>query len=372
MSEFRVLEKLGEGSFAGVYKVLRKSDDKLYALKKVKFDSMSSREKQNALNEIRILASISHENVISYKEAFIDEECGYLCIVLEYAEKGDLNAKIKTHKKTKTHFPEREIWRILIQSLKGLKALHDLHILHRDIKSANIFVGSDERVLLGDLNVAKIVNGLAYTQTGTPYYASPEVWKDCPYNSKSDIWSLGCVIFELAALHPPFQASDMKSLYRKVTRGSIPKLPLFYSAELYAIIKMMLQVKPKHRPSAERLLSHSLVVKNSEGEVVEQAEKINGELIKSIRLPPNLRCLKHRLPAAKYNNSRNLSADRNDFDKENVHIMSVDKPKQPQKTSLTPSPSLRLSHKLKKDTQKSIFKDSSPKIPVKLPPLPKF
>jgi NIMA (never in mitosis gene a)-related kinase len=87
-----------------------------------------------------------------------------------------------------------------------LKALHDINVMHRDIKSANIFLNKDETIKLGDMNVSKEAdqNGLNYTQTGTPYYASPEVWRDEPYGFKSDIWSLGCVIYEMICLKPPF------------------------------------------------------------------------------------------------------------------------------------------------------------------------
>jgi NIMA (never in mitosis gene a)-related kinase len=88
-----------------------------------------------------------------------------------------------------------------------LKILHEKKIFHRDLKSANVFMNSDGTSKLGDLNVSKVAKkGLLYTQTGTPYYASPEVWKDSPYDSKSDIWSLGCVIYEMTTLKPPFRA----------------------------------------------------------------------------------------------------------------------------------------------------------------------
>ena len=97
-----------------------------------------------------------------------------------------------------------------MQMVKGLKALHARKILHRDLKSANVFLYKDGTVKLGDLNVSKVAKkGLLYTQTGTPYYASPEVWKDQPYDARSDIWSLGCVLYEAATLKPPFTANDM-------------------------------------------------------------------------------------------------------------------------------------------------------------------
>ena len=115
---------------------------------------------------------------------------------------------------------EKHIWQIVIQVIKGLKSLHDLKILHRDMKSANIFLYKDGTAKLGDLNVSKVAKaGLLYTQTGTPYYASPEVWKDQPYDLKSDIWSMGCVIYEMCALVPPFRADDMNGLYKRVLKG---------------------------------------------------------------------------------------------------------------------------------------------------------
>jgi NIMA (never in mitosis gene a)-related kinase len=123
----------------------------------------------------------------------------------------------------------------------GLKALHDLKVCHRDIKSANIFFNAKEEVKMGDFNVSKVVKkGMCYTQTGTPYYASPEVWKDRPYDAKSDIWSLGCVLYEIIALSPPFKSSDMKGLYKKVVNGDYPSIPSRYSNDLSQVVKAML------------------------------------------------------------------------------------------------------------------------------------
>jgi NIMA (never in mitosis gene a)-related kinase len=105
-----------------------------------------------------------------------------------------------------------------------------MKIFHRDIKSANIFLNKNGTAVLGDLNVSKVAKqGLLYTQTGTPYYASPEVWKDLPYDSKSDIWSLGCVFYEMLSLHPPFRAKDMQGLFKKVTIGTFEDPPKLYS-----------------------------------------------------------------------------------------------------------------------------------------------
>ena len=140
MHNFELISKLGEGSYSTVYKVRRKADLKMYALKKVKLKNLSEKEKQNALNEIRILASIKSDHVISYKEAFIENKEQILNLVMEFAHKGDLFQKITYYKQMQKSFEEVEIWNIFIQILQGLKCLHDLKILHRDLKSANIFL----------------------------------------------------------------------------------------------------------------------------------------------------------------------------------------------------------------------------------------
>lgn len=147
------------------------------------------------------------------------------------------------------------MWRILIGSVQALCCLHDMKIFHRDIKSANIFLDKKGIALLGDLNVSKVAKqGLLYTQTGTPYYASPEVWKDLPYDSKSDIWSLGCVMYEILTLVPPFRAKDMNGLYKKVTKGIFDEPPRNYSADIGKIIISMIKVNSKERPSCDEIL----------------------------------------------------------------------------------------------------------------------
>ena len=265
MENFIIINKIGEGAYSTVYTVRRKEDGQIYALKKVKIQSLSLKEKENALNEVRILASVNSPFVISYKESFIDEKDQTLCIVMEYADEGDLFQKITLYKKLHTTFEENDVWKIFIQITKGLHDLHEYNILHRDLKSANVFLFHDGTAKLGDLNVSKITSrGLGCTQTGTPYYASPEVWKDNPYNLKSDIWSLGCLCYEILMLKTPFRAETMEGLYRKVMKGKYPEISKKYSNKFDYVISFMLQLKPEERPTTGDILKLPEIIEKIE------------------------------------------------------------------------------------------------------------
>ena len=178
------------------------------------------------------------------------------------------------------------------------------------MKSANIFLYKDQTAKLGDLNVSKVAKkGLLYTQTGTPYYASPEVWKDQPYDLKSDIWSLGCVIYEMCALVPPFRADDMNGLFKRVLKGQYPPIPSHYSMDMRMLIKALLQVNPTQRPTTDQILDMSIVQKrikkyfsNRDGSIspgiIESTKLDDAELLRTIKLSKNV--FKLSLPASNY------------------------------------------------------------------------
>ena len=231
---------LGKGTYGSVRIVERKEDHKIYAMKSVIINVLTEKEKQNSFNEVRLLASLKHKNIIDYKESFFDDTRKTLNIVMEYADDGDLRTKISETLKNHLSFEESTIWNVLIQTLEGLKYLHKNNIIHRDLKSANIFLIKDGLIKIGDLNVSTIAKkGVANTQTGTPFYASPEIWNDKPYNSKCDIWSLGCIIYEMAALHVPFRGTSLHQLYTRIMKGNYPKIPSRYSKDLKIIINFV-------------------------------------------------------------------------------------------------------------------------------------
>ena len=130
------------------------------------------------------------------------------------------------------------------------------------MKSANIFLFKNGQAKVGDLNVSKIARqGLLQTQTGTPYYAAPEVWNEKPYDFKSDVWSFGVVIYEMCALVPPFRADDMAGLFKKVLRGHYAAIPTHFSMDMRQLIKEILKTDPRERPLAEDVWNLPIVQK---------------------------------------------------------------------------------------------------------------
>ena len=318
LNDFELGKELGKGAFGSVTIVKRKEDQKIYAMKRVKIGRLSQKEKLNSFNEVRILASIDHKNIIGYKEAFFDDKSKTLNIVMEYADGGDLNSKIKEIKQKKLYFDEKQIWSTLIQILLGLNYLHKSCIIHRDLKSANIFLTKDGSVKLGDLNVSKILTKMAttYTQTGTPYFASPEIWNDQPYDYKCDIWSVGCIIYEMASLHVPFRGVSMQNLYKNVLRGIYQQIPSRYSDDLKQIIKTILVVNPKNRPSSKELLENPIIKKKMEElgfinnkDLLRKKSGEKAKLMKTIKIPVNMSQINRELPQKKYEKNEMLLND---------------------------------------------------------------
>jgi len=318
--DFTKEKVLGKGSFGSVYLVRRKKDNKIYALKSVYMEKLNKKEQENSVNEVRILASVNHPNVIGYKEAFWDDSGSTLNIVMEYADDGDLHTKIENMEKEGGFFSEELIWSYSIQMIEGLKALHDKKIMHRDLKSANIFLVKDKhQCKLGDMNVSKVIKDrVLKTQTGTPYYASPEVWNDNPYSYKSDLWSIGCVIYELCELKPPFHGKDLDELYENVCKGKPKRIKKIYSDELWQMIMMLLKVDVDQRVDCNQFLNSKLVVKKIkelkenpitvlEGESLDKNKNTQDDfLLKTIKFN-DIKEIKSQLPSKKNYNGNNKS-----------------------------------------------------------------
>uniref|UniRef100_A0A3P9AY78 non-specific serine/threonine protein kinase n=1 Tax=Maylandia zebra TaxID=106582 RepID=A0A3P9AY78_9CICH len=208
MDKYEKVKKIGEGSFGKAILVKSKDRGHQYVIKEIGISGMSSKERQESRKEVAVLANMSvHPNIVQYKESF--EEGGCLYIVMDYCEGGDLFKKINSQKGVL--FSEAQILDWFVQICLALKHVHDRKILHRDIKSQNIFLTKE----FGEFGIARVLNStveLARTCIGTPYYLSPEICENKPYNNKSDIWALGCVLYEMCTLKHAFEAGNMKNL----------------------------------------------------------------------------------------------------------------------------------------------------------------
>lgn len=248
------------GSFGYVYKIRRKSDSKILVWKELNYGRMTEKEKQQLVSEVNILKDLSHPNIVRYYDRIIDKQKGKIYIVMEYCEGGDMGQLIKKCKRNNDYIAEDVVWKIFMQLALALRECHhraQRKILHRDIKPGNIFLDASTNVKIGDFGLSRVLSDesqYAFTHVGTPYYMSPEQMVDAKYNEKSDIWSAGCVLYEIAALKPPFQAGSQFSLAAKIRAGRFERLPLRYSEELQKVLECMLRIEPEKRSDIEEIL----------------------------------------------------------------------------------------------------------------------
>ena len=263
LNNFELEKIVGKGSYGTVYRAKYKPTDEVFAIKKMSISNIKHYDIKYIINEIKILASHNCPNIVKYYTVFSSLNSVY--IVTEYAEQGDLYQLIKKHKTQHTKFKENEVWHYFTQICFAIQYLHKNNILHRDIKSANIFIDKNNNVKLGDFGVVKVMYYhmlYAYTQVGTPYYMSPEIYKCERYTTKSDMWSLGCVLYELMALTQPFVAPSLYELKCKIFSGRYSSYNLGqYSVDLKIILKDLLNIYSYSRISVDDVLKKPSVRK---------------------------------------------------------------------------------------------------------------
>ncbi|XP_032774807.1 serine/threonine-protein kinase Nek4 [Rattus rattus] len=245
---------VGRGSYGEVTLVKHRRDGKQYVIKKLNLRNASSRERRAAEQEAQLLSQLKHPNIVTYKESWEGGD-GLLYIVMGFCEGGDLYRKLKEQKGQL--LPESQVVEWFVQIAMALQYLHEKHILHRDLKTQNVFLTRTNIIKVGDLGIARVLENhsdMASTLIGTPYYMSPELFSNKPYNYKSDVWALGCCVYEMATLKHAFNAKDMNSLVYRIIEGKLPPMPKVYSAELAELIRTMLSRRPEERPSVRSIL----------------------------------------------------------------------------------------------------------------------
>lgn len=253
------IKQLGEGSYGKAFLVKCSLDSTFAVIKTMNLETLSEEAKKEAYKEAKILEKLDHSNIIKFIEVFrSNKPFSTLNIVMEYADGGDLNKLIKEQKKDGSYFSEDKILNWFCQICLAVKHMHDKKILHRDLKSGNMFLTKSGMIKVGDFGISKSLENTmdkAKTVIGTPYYLSPEIIMNKPYSFASDIWSLGVLLYELCLLTMPFDAKSMPMLTLKIIKGEFIPLPNVFSKEMKDLINSILIVDAKKRPTIDQLLS---------------------------------------------------------------------------------------------------------------------
>jgi serine/threonine protein kinase len=286
-SGYLPVRALGKGSYGQALLVFHEPRQKYFVVKHLNLAGMTSRQRRDAHNEISILQKLHHPNIVQYVEYY--EEHPNLYIVMEYADGGDVYSLLSSaqaarragarayrglgnnipssaaaHNATSGLLSEAQVVSLFVQTTMAVRYMHDQRLLHRDIKSSNIFLTKNHIVKLGDFGISTVLQStvaMASTMCGTPCYFSPELCQGRPYNSKSDMWALGVLLYELCAGHVPFESTTMKTLMRDIVHKQPPRIPALYSDALWELIMQLLQKDPRRRPDAGQVLMSPALMK---------------------------------------------------------------------------------------------------------------
>lgn len=262
MDAYEDLKSLGRGAFANCRLVRRKTDGELLVVKKFHcpMSELSVKERLEIAQEVKLLAHLSHVNIIKFYDNFVEK--GVMHILMEYATGGTLDKRIVM--RDGEYIDEDQVWEWFVQIVMALRYVHTCNVLHRDLKTQNIMLSGPQQrtVKLGDFGIAKVLGSrgeMANTMVGTPHYLSPELCQGQVYDQKSDVWALGCVLYEMAALRKPFDASNMPAIIFSIMRSKPKPIPSHYSTELQSMVSVLLQPNPADRPNLQEIAKMPVV-----------------------------------------------------------------------------------------------------------------
>ena len=322
---YKIINFLGEGSFGRAYLALCDNDNNKYVIKQITLEGMDDEEKRETFNEAKILKKLDHPNIIKFKEVFLQRQPKpALNIVTEYADGGDLGQKIEKQKKVP--FLEAQILDYITQICLALQHIHKKKIIHRDLKSGNIFLMKSGIVKVGDFGIAKGLQSTwekAKTFVGTPYFLSPEIINNQPYDNKSDIWALGVLLYELMTFQMPFNAVSLPLLSIKINRGVYKPPPSTYSSDIRNLLKKCLTVNPDKRPSIDEILKLPLIKNriNNFLKEVQYDQDLHTTIAKKYK--EERKKLKHKYKIVNKDNN-NLNKDKSQKNKKDNEIKTND------------------------------------------------
>ena len=258
MDQFKIIKEIGRGGYGRALLVRSLNNSELKVVKEMNLTGMDYEARETAFREVEILSTLKHTNIIRYRGCTKQKKNLY--ILMDYADGGDLATAI--HNQGKSYFSEDTILDWFVQICLAIKYLHDRKILHRDLKPQNVFLSAGSIIKIGDFGIAKTLEhtgDMAKTAIGTPLYCSPEICYGKRYNSKSDIWSLGCILFELCSLRRPFTGRTVGEIMRNIIGKQPKKIPSQYSTELQELVDKMLTKNPDLRPTIIDILQMPLI-----------------------------------------------------------------------------------------------------------------
>ena len=272
IKDFIFRREIGRGSFGIVKLYCKRNDNNIkIAVKELNLNGVEEKQKKIILAESTILSTINHPNVVKYYFSYNHNDC--FCIAMEYCEKKDIQKLINEKIKNKQKIEEQFIWKVCYQSLKALEYLHvQKKLIHHDIKPLNLLITANNDIKVTDFGLSGIVPIFSFIQTGlrfsnyggTILFSSPEDINEEKITFKTDIWSLGCSLYYMANLKPPFEGNTYNEIRKNINEKIPSHLDKFYSDELNTIIFKMLNKDQIKRPSAKECLDlMPIKIKNS-------------------------------------------------------------------------------------------------------------
>ncbi|XP_023947908.1 serine/threonine-protein kinase Nek8 [Bicyclus anynana] len=255
-----VIKTIGKGTYGNVY-LCEKQDDTHTIVKDIELNIKLQDHKQDIANEIKILSSVNHPNIVKFYNCYYIDN--HVMISMEYATSGNLAEYM--YRRCPKLIDQQEILFFFCQVLLGVNYIHKMDIIHRDLKAENILLTGKNGVLvkIGDFGISKMLASAKKTSTviGTPYYLAPELCEGNPYDTKSDVWALGCLLYEMCTHRRAFEAETLVGLVKAITSGSVcPIDSTVYDRGIQDLVDSMLSVLPDKRPSIEELMGKPTVL----------------------------------------------------------------------------------------------------------------